>query len=309
MFRGLNNIGAGVSNMDASIKWYAEELDFTDVLFDYTGELPGMEKLTGSPVTKARVVMLANPRQGHYGIGLIRLVQILEPYSPPPIPEGFAWGELGIAEICVECLDAAGLEQKYKDKGYEIIMPLRDDLWMDEEDHSKGRMLLFYISDPDGCKIEFIENPFTGPGCRCLGVYHTAPGVSDMDKSLKFYERLGFTEPMWPFDGYEPAMYHWHGGPQWMHMELVGNFRGGAIELVQQKPDIKDCRGQWGHLGAMDFQIETTNIEVAYEELKAEGVEFLSEPVTIDLGGGKQWKYAYFWDPDKNYVALTEQRF
>ena len=43
---GLDHIGVGVSDMDASLGFYAE-LGFIDVAFDYTGPLPGLATVTG----------------------------------------------------------------------------------------------------------------------------------------------------------------------------------------------------------------------------------------------------------------------
>ena len=102
MFQGVNNVGIGVSDMDRSLKWYGDLLGFTEVLFDYTGSLPGMEKVTGKPVTKARVVMLKNQSAGPLGLGMFRLVQLLPPDKPEPctVGESTNWGDIGIAEIC-----------------------------------------------------------------------------------------------------------------------------------------------------------------------------------------------------------------
>src|SRR4029079_18113772 len=51
-FRGVDHVGVGVADMDAALGFYGR-VGFDDVLFDYTGQVPG-------PDRRARVVMLAN---------------------------------------------------------------------------------------------------------------------------------------------------------------------------------------------------------------------------------------------------------
>jgi len=69
-----------------------------------------------------------------------------------------------------------------------------------------------------------------------------------------------------------------------------------------------DCRGEWGHLGPMEFAVGVSNLERACDHLRASGVELLGEPQSVDVGTG-EWRYAYLADPDGLYVSLVEPRF
>src|ERR1700748_1894191 len=96
---GLDHIGIGVSDMAASMAFYAE-LGFDDVAFDYKGTLPGLAGVSGHDQTDAHIVLLrsSNPTVlGRAGIKLVRTLSRLV----PPTPEGMAWGEPGICEVCV----------------------------------------------------------------------------------------------------------------------------------------------------------------------------------------------------------------
>ncbi len=107
MFAGVEHVGIGVADMDAALEFFADRLGFSEVLFDWTGELPGLEELTHRRRTRARVAMLASRFATPLGPGKIRLVQTLEAGGTPPLPAGMGWGELGISEVCVHARDVA----------------------------------------------------------------------------------------------------------------------------------------------------------------------------------------------------------
>jgi hypothetical protein len=85
--------------------------------------------------------------------------------------------------------------------------------------------------------------------------------------------------------------------------------QGAAIEPVVLDPPGHDCRGEWGHLGPMDFGIRTSNIDAAAAELRADGVEVHGAPLAIDLGGGRELRSVAFAEPDGNYSSLVEARY
>ena len=79
---------------------------------------------------------------------------------------------------------------------------------------------------------------------------------------------------------------------------------GAGIEPVRLRAEILDCRGEWGHLGPMEFAIGVTNLDQACNQLRASGVDqFRSDPQTVDVGTG-EWRYAYFHDPDGLCVSV-----
>src|SRR3989442_10334792 len=92
-FRGVDHVGVGVPDMDAAVDFYAR-VGFGDVLFDYSGDVPG-------PDRRARVVMLANPGATPIGPGRIKLVHVLDGDGPPPAPAG---GGRGGPRPCQDCL-------------------------------------------------------------------------------------------------------------------------------------------------------------------------------------------------------------
>jgi catechol 2,3-dioxygenase-like lactoylglutathione lyase family enzyme len=300
-FRGVDHVGVGVADMEAALDFYAQ-VGFSDVLFDWTGRVPGPER-------EARVAMLANPQATPVGAGGIKLVQVLDGDGPPPAPSGGGWGELGICEICLHARGVEGVHRALVGAGAESLMePLSasttpNDVALD----------IAYVADPWRGKLELIE--WTGlwhslPGApRAEGVNHVAFGVADMDQTRAFYGRLGFTEPLFESTEFFDPMAGWYpGDPPDQHMVMLMAAQGAAIEPVVLDPPGPDCRGEWGHVGPYEFAIGVGSLEAGVAELRRLGVELQGEPVTIDVGSG-EWRYAYFRDPDDLFVSLVEPRY
>jgi catechol 2,3-dioxygenase-like lactoylglutathione lyase family enzyme len=305
---GLDSIGVGVSDMTASRAFYGE-LGFTEIAFDWTGSLPGMSAITGRDTTRAHVVYLRPQNPTVLGRASVRLVQILD-RTPPPLPEGIAWGEPGICEVCVHVNDQADFYRALVGRGHVGLMtPNEADL-----EPYQTHCGLSYVADPDGGKIELIEWstlaagwPFD-PGPQ--GVNHVAFGVRDIDRTREFYRGLGFTGRLFESDGYFEPMHPWFGNrtPPSMRMMLLTTPYGGSLEPVQHTPGSPDMRGEWGHVGCFEFSIGARCIDSAVEHLKRAGIELVDDVVTIELDGGASWHYAYFRDPDDLYVSVTEVR-
>jgi catechol 2,3-dioxygenase-like lactoylglutathione lyase family enzyme len=306
---GLDHIGIGVSDITESLVFYAD-LGFTDVAFDYTGPLPGLGALIGHEVTQARVVFLRTANPTVLGRASIKLVQLLD-RTPPPAPEGQAWGEPGICEVCVHVNGQSAFYRDLVARGRTGLMEPNEADLPPYQTHCG----LSYVADPDGAKIELIEWSTLEAGWPHApglpqGVNHVAFGVTDIERTREFYQGLGFTGQLFESDGYFEPMHPWFGArtPPSMRMMLLTTPYGGALEPVQHTPPSPDMRGQWGHLGTFEFAIGSRCIDSALQHLESRGIKLVGEPAAIDLGGGASWRYAYFQDPDDLYVCVTEVR-
>lgn len=304
---GLDHIGIGVSDPDASLSFYAE-LGFTDVAFDYEGPLPGLEKVSGHEHTEARVMLLRTRNPTVLGRASVKLVHLTD-RRPPPAPDGMAWGEPGVCEVAMHVRDQADFYRGLVARGATGLMEPNEADLPPYQTHCG----LSYVADPDGTKIELIEWSTLEAGWPVdpgpQGVNHVAFGVRDIDATREFYRDLGFTGQLFESDGYFEPMHPWFTRtPPSMRMMLLTSPFGGALEPVQHTPQSPDMRGEWGHLGTFEFGIGARNLDLAVEHLVALGVELLGDPVTIDLGDGATWRYAYFSEPDGSYVCMTEVR-
>lgn len=305
---GLDHIGVGVSDMEASLEFYAE-LGFSDVAFDYTGPLPGLPSSLAGDETSARVVLLRSSNPTVLGRSAIKLVHFLD-RAQPPMPAGMAWGERGICEVCIHVNGQADFYEKLVARGHKPLMQPNDAILDPHETHCG----LSYVADPDGAKIELIE--WSGleagwpvaPGPQ--GVNHVAFGVSDIVRTQEFYRGLGFTGMLFESDGFFEPMHPWYHPrtPPRQRMMLLTHPLGGGLEPVQHFPPSPDMRGDWGHLGTFEFALGARCLERAISHLASRGVPLVAEPALIDLGNGASWRYAYFQDPDDLFVCVTEVR-
>lgn len=313
-FLGVDHVGIGVSDIDAAVEFYGRHVGFDRVLFDYTGDLPGLEAVA-SRIPRARVAMMENSGMTPIGPGRVKLVQVLDGDGPPPLPDGQAWGEVGVCEICLHVRDVQTVHNALVAAGCASLMePISADV------PPAGVTLdIAYVADPWGTKLELIEwtglwHSLPGPA-RAEGVNHVAFGVTDMARTRAFYERLGFNALLFEsFEFFDP-MAPWYRAPWYdadslptQHMSMPMSAQGAAIEPCVLDPPGHDCRGEWGHLGPMDFGIRVANIDAAVAELHSSNVVVHSEQQSLDVGSG-EWRYVYFAEPDGNYVALVEPRY
>jgi len=313
LFKGIHHAGIGVSDMTESLPFYRDLLGFSDVVADYTGPLPAMERITGRPQTTARVVFLANPRASREGPGMVKLVQLQPPDAPDSLPQDMCWGEVGTAEICVHVRNLEATVQRLVtgagcrqisaiDRG--PVPPPRG-----------GEVIYCYLSDPDGGKIELLE--YRSPWAPSVqpqteGVTHVAFGVSNGEAAKVYYRILGFTIEFVDFECVQRIMSPWFAqSPDGRQMRLIimDCPEGGAgIEAVQQLHRTKDCRGRWGRVGPMEYAIEVGDIGEALLVLEEQGVGSLCTPQTVTTDAGC-WTYAYLVEPDGNYVSLIQPEF
>ena len=305
---GLDHIGIGVSDVAVSMAFYGE-LGFDDVAFDYSGPLPGLSGVSSHDRTDARVVLLLSSNPTVLGRAGIKLVQTLS-RPCPPMPEGMAWGEPGICEVCVHVHGQARFHADLVARGHKNLMdPNEADL-----EPYQTHCGLSYVADPDGAKIELIEWATLEAGWPVVdgpqGVNHVAFGVTDIERTRAFYRGLGFTGQLFESDGYFEPMHPWYAPctPPRQRMMLLTSPLGGNLEPVQHTPPSSDMRGEWGHLGTFEFAIGSRCLERSLDYLAARDIKLVGEPAVIDLGGGASWRYAYFADPDGLYVCVTEVR-
>ena len=142
---------------------------------------------------------------------------------------------------------------------------------------------------------------------------HVAVTVSDLDRSLKFYtDVLGFKEL--ERHGLEGETISTMAGKPDVIMQVVRlscpdspNILLDLQEYIQPPGKVSDA--QLGMVNQGHFCYGVTDLKAAYEDLKAKGVKFVSEPVTFDLG--EDWEYGaihvvFLKDPDGFVLELMQ---
>lgn len=311
-FLGVDHAGIGVGDMDKAFSFWTDKLGFTKVFFDYTGPVPGLEEITKNKNTKARIVMLGNKFTTRLGPGKVKLVQRLDGLGAPVYPPAIGYGEVGLAEVCLHTLHTEKIFRDLVDKrGCKSLM---EPLSAAVGEH-KIELDIAYIADPWMGKVELIDwkGLWTSrPAApRIEGVNHVAFGVHDMKVTTDFYKQLGFKDQIFESTEFFEPMAPWYQVGRSLpghHMTLWLSGQGAGIEPVRLTPLGEDCRGEWGHVGPMDFGVGVQNIKKAVMELSRLGIEMHSDIQVLDVGVS-EFKYVYFKDPDNQYVCLTENSY
>ena len=138
-----------------------------------------------------------------------------------------------------------------------------------------------------------------------LNLVHVNINVSDLDRAIAFYERIGF-HVMHRLEG-EGADTMGPATSRGAVMSLSDDPRASCkIELLKWTPSENEPPRERSpyQVGVSRIAIRTKNLLETVEELRSRGVEFLSEPHEIDVVGAK--RYVLFRDPDGTLLELIE---
>jgi len=146
----------GVSNMDASIDFYQNILDFDVIKMDETGMVSDFTGIPGSNQKFRRVIlekskMPIGPFAPLLGTNQIELIEPLEKKGSKIFENRF-WGDLGFIHLCFDVQDMDGLKQKAEAGNHPFTVDSADSF-----DMGKAAGRFSYVEDPDGALIEFVE--------------------------------------------------------------------------------------------------------------------------------------------------------
>ena len=144
------------------------------------------------------------------------------------------------------------------------------------------------------------------------GPRHAGVTVSDLDRSLAFYEGLLGLELLWRRLYEEPEIMRIVGVPEASGVEIAMlRVPGSAFEV--ELLEYRGCERASGSAPPWDFgtghvALFVTGIDALHEDLHARGVEFRSDgPVEMTAGANAGGKSLYSLDPDGYIVELHER--
>ncbi|MEI6412341.1 MAG: VOC family protein, partial [Bacteroidota bacterium] len=309
-FSGIQQIGIGVSNVHEAFKWYRIHFGMDVPIFEEAATAGLMLPYTGGQA-RDRHAILAMNMQGGGGM------EIWQYTSRTPVPPAFQpqLGDLGIYIAKIKSKDVQATFHKLRKSGCNIVtnpMPRPD-----------GREH-FFVKDPWGNLFEVVGSDEWFSQSRpdlTGGMYGCIIGVSDMDKSLRFYrEILGYDRVVYDetkgFDDFHGI----DGGFSTcrrvllQHSEkrkgpfspLLGNTEIELVQTLERTPRKLFEDRLWGDLGFIHLCFDMTGMA----ELK----QFCAEkghPFTVDSSGsfdmGEAAGYfSYIEDPDGTLIEFVE---
>ncbi len=144
-------------------------------------------------------------------------------------------------------------------------------------------------------------------------IFHVNINCTNFERSLEFYKTLGFKVIR---DLGEVAMKKIDVGLR-MPPEAVGravlmilgdNPRSTRIDLIQWKGPNTEGRAYphlW-HAGMCRIALRTRTLKKDYDDLKAKGIEFWTDPIMFTLKDGKEEGFVCCSDPDGTVIELIQ---
>lgn len=139
------------------------------------------------------------------------------------------------------------------------------------------------------------------------GTHHTGFSVVDLDRSIEFYGLLG-CEVIWRREVTEAYFRDIVGVPgaviQAAHLRVPGSDH--VIELFQYAPQHSPARLVPDTPGHAHLCFVVEDLQTAYQELLAKGVDFVSPPVLITAGVNTGGYGVYLRDPSGVTLELFQ---
>jgi glyoxylase I family protein len=147
-------------------------------------------------------------------------------------------------------------------------------------------------------------------------LFHVNVNCSNFERSLRFYQMLGFkvavdipevTEGGGRTSDTGRGLGLPDSNARAAIMTISDDPHATRLDLIEWKKPRDDAKpyAQLNHLGIARIALFTKGLREEYERLKNEGVSFISEPVVIRTGAGKAL-FACFYDPDDTILELFE---
>jgi catechol 2,3-dioxygenase-like lactoylglutathione lyase family enzyme len=192
LVREVSRVGFTVSDLDASVKFFRDVLEF---------ELVGERELAGDAIERLTGVFPARVRVARMRLGSeeLELSEYLAPSTGRALPEDSRGNDLWFQHIAivVSDMDAAYAKLRAHRVRHASSGPQRLPDW----NPNAGGISAFYFRDPDGHFLELIHFPpgkgnprwqraRAVPDKLFLGIDHTAIAVRDTEASVAFYRDL-----------------------------------------------------------------------------------------------------------------------
>lgn len=188
---GANGAVIGVSDMEKSLPFYMQLLDYDKVVFDQTAVFDDLKSLPGGECRLRRVILerskpIEGPLSRIMGTSHLELIQNVDSVGKK-LYENRYWGDPGFIHLCFDVRNMAAVKTQTEALGYPFVCDSGTDFGMGDAD---GHFT--YVEDPDGTLIEFVET-FKIPIAKKFGLYLNLKNKDDR-KPLGILKLLRFAK-------------------------------------------------------------------------------------------------------------------
>jgi len=306
---GIQQVGIGIPNVHEAWKWYRQHLGMDVPIFEEAATADLMLPYTGGK-PHDRHAILALSMQGGGGFEIWQYTSRV-PEPPTFLPD---LGDLGI----FICRMKSNNIKKAFDKLNAEGMVMSDGIQKapDGREH-------FIIKDIYNNYFDIVEfdDFFRKTDQPSGGVSGVAVGVSDMDKSMKFYsDILGYDRVVYDETGIFKDLGGVHGGEKEFRRVLLRHSkpRQGAFSKMLGSTEIElfqlvEGGGRklfkdrfWGDLGYIHLCFDVTNMAALKEECETGGHKFTVDSANSFDMGEAAGHFTYTEDPDGTLIEFVE---
>lgn len=310
LISGIQQIGVGTTDFRKSWNWYIEMFGIDVKILEDDTVAERMLPYTGG-VPQQRHACIAVNIQGGGGFEIWQYSK----RKPEPCSFKIAAGDLGVFAAKLNCRDVKAFHKQISAKWQDCTIP---------ETLPDGTPC-FYVKDLFGNVFQIVENKkvFIDQGKLTGGMAGAVIGVTDMDKSVKFYsEVLGYnvliSDTTGPFSTNDPMP---EADKQCRRVILKAPERRGAfaelfgdstIELVQALEHMprKIYEGRyWGDPGFIQVCFDVTNMKALGKFCESKGhpftVDSCPDGERFDMGDASG-HFTYIEDPDGTLIEFVE---
>lgn len=308
---GIQHIGVGVTDHEASWKWLRRYFKMDVPFFDATAQAPLMEVYTHGKTINKRAAMIMNLKGGC-------AMEVVSPVSFKAKPADFEvqLGDIGIFICAMKSDDLQASRQLFLNDGHAV----------GEISKTPAGEDTFFVRDNNGLYYQVVpgDHWFSKIDFPSGGVAGSTVVVSDINRSLAFYQDLmGFDQVVYDqtdvFADFASFLPNGNGRFRRVRLEqkkpILGGFSelGGNvyIELLQSVDDYqpkKIWKGRiWGDVGFVHLGMDVRGMKAIGEKLAKAGHPFTCDTKdALSMGDSTKVHCTYTDDPDGILVEMIE---
>lgn len=305
LISGIQQVGVGIRDADKAFKWFRQTLGINAKIFDDCAEAKLMINYTGNQVHARRAILAMNMNGGG-GTEIWQFTSRKSAEASQPVK----WGDLGINAVKIK-------SNNVKQSHQTIIANNKTELAAAPD--GKENFLVF-DDDRNAFQIVHDDSWFKNKSYMQGGVCGAVIGVSDMEKSLKFYrEGFGLNETIYDVSGtfndlgkpsagkrYRRVLLRLKNDYTGAFSRLLGDIQIELIQTLNEQPVKTFENRYWGDLGFIHLCFDVSDMNALKSSLEKNNYHFtVDSSDTFDMGdsGGR---FSYVEDPDGTLIEMVE---
>lgn len=298
---GIQQIGIGVKNADASLRYYAALFGMKTLVFNDICEAALMTRYTGGKVYKRQALLSLN-MQGGGGFEIWQF-QNREPAEPSQPSQ---YGDIGIYAAKLKSADVEKAFQQLSSVKGLIVWPLQIDAKGDAH---------FFVTDKYHNHFNIVSGHhwFQQNDNPVGGVTGAVIGVSDMDRSLLFYRwLLNSSETIYDKvvteagQRYRKVLLHKQACGKGAFGKLLGSVEIELVQCLDRQPFRIYANRFWGDCGFIHLCFDVFDMCGLKQHAENAGYSFTVDSMASFEMESASGRFCYIEDPDGTLIELVE---